>query len=317
MTSRHRAPFSACVAFLFLILGFPTFVPHSLRAETDQGAELEVVSVDGDNDLHRSFLDHEVAAGVSVGSATLAHLADRAAATTDFSLSRWRASRTDDGACRFALDWRGGDEEAAERTTAAFRYYPDAERLEPATTAAEAIISTADNLDDTGPWGVYPTSYVPEPAEGEPHWTGRARKVCANPTFAHNCRTMEAFFQKRTQVLEGLGRVLEIFVEKREQLVALREAGECTWNIVDRLRGAREEWASHRVVYKCAGQRFQWNFEQENGRLSALEPMAHLLAQVGSIEQHPDEAAPSLVGVDLRETRRAVREAATAGGPSD
>lgn len=317
MTSRHRAPFWACVAFLFLILSVPTFLPHSLRAKIDEGTELEVVSVDGDNDMHRSFLDYELVAGVSVASATLAHLADRAAATTDFSVSRWHASRTDDGGCRFALDWVGGDEEATERETAAFRYYPDAERLEPATPAAEAIVSTAAKLDDTGPWGVHPTSYVPEPAEDEPHWTGRARKVCANPTFAHNCRTMEAFFQKRTEVLEGLGRVLEIFVGKREQLVALREAGECTWNIVDRLRGARQDWASHRVVYRCAGQRFQWNFEQENGRLSALEPMAHLLAQVGSIERNPDEAAPSLVGVDLRETRRAVREAATAGDPSD
>lgn len=316
MTPRHHPFLAAIVGVSFLTLGSLAPTPREVWAETGDKPDLEVLSVASDNRLHRSFLEHEVAPGVSVASATLAHLADRAAASPDFSLSRWRASRADEGGCRFALDWVGDGGEAADRETAAFLYYPDAARLEPATPAAEAIVSTADKLDEQGPWAVHPTSYVPEPADGEPHWTGRARKVCANPTFADNCRTMEAFFQKRAEVLEGLSRVLEVFVEKREELVALREAGECTWNIVDRLEGAREDWASHRVTYECAGQRFQWNFERESGRLSALESMAHLLAQVGSIERNPDEAAPALVGVDLRDTRRAVREAAAAGGDS-
>jgi hypothetical protein len=317
VASRYRTPCAAFIVVSVLIVAYLAFTPRDVVAETGDVPDLEVLSVEGDNDLHHAFLEHEVVEGVSVASATLAHLADRAAASPDFSLSRWRASRTGDGGCRFALDWRDGDGEASGRETAAFRYYPDAERLEPATSAAEAIAATADKLDETGPWAVHPTSYVPEPADGEPHWTGRARKVCGNPTFAENCRTMEAFFQGRAEVLDGLSRVLEVFVERREQLVALREAGECTWQIVDRLKGARQDWASHRVVYQCAGQRFQWNFERENGRLSALESMAHLLAQVGSIERNPDESAPGLVGVDLRETRRAVREAAAAGGDSD
>ena len=273
---------------------------HAALAEAEDSKADEdlqgVVLVEADSSVHRKFIAAELDSGVPVAPAVAVHLVDAATSNRRLELSKWSMRSADDSYV-FGIRWSHGDGD--RERTARFRFDAGTGEVTPESDEARRIAERAEKISAVNNLDVLPKSYVPDAEEGEVPWSGTTKKVCQLPTSRDNCRTMEAFFDNR-RLISDLGWVFGALFDKKEAFTRLREEGECKWRIMNPVPAPKEQWASHRVIYVCAGEQVLWNFNRESRKVSALSEMSRLLAQLHSVAADGEEAPTPTASADLR-----------------
>ncbi len=247
----------------------------------------------------QSFVQTPIASETPLMAAVTAHLSPFASSEEGMTIERWSGRRLGESRFRFELRWAEGrpsDGETHAMTSSVFEYDLDRRSVAARSESAQAIVGTGRTLDADPPLEVLPNSFHPEAKSREGLWSGTAAKACQTPSFAPNCRAMEAFFANHS-LIDALRWMLTSTLEADDRVTyrALKDDGDCSWNVVaplpDRLKVS--DWSYRRIAYECPEGTLKWNVDEETNRIEGVEGRTRLVTALGRLEGEPRRVSGS------------------------